>query len=750
MVNKNTRPTMGTHCVLAVEPDGQFFGGKTLGLDSDIATTLLASQVPDANPFLGFSIEIPLGVSNEESGFGQTHVLVYSAKRRPKPSEFLRIRVKFPRGSIHIAVEELGQDRRALFAFRGNMSQVQVRLQPGSQVDVEGFGIPFENPGHPAQEWLKHPALAPVVGDKTLLDLFQQDSFTFIARAPYDVLQEKWSLTNLAGEFVYPYGNEHHWDINSYLDQLHHVKGPQFAPAWSYDDDNSHLTAVTQSQVQDVMWLYAEALEISNERRLAYFVSKPPAPNESAKYFVIVKMGPEFWHRFRDNWHHLTGRYRLSLLMHDVPGELPRAWPASVQNPPEHINALSQHPVSVNDLVLEVTKSLSPRNRVSLGFNLRLHEIKAKVDAICKFHPDAISTNEFAGDQDLVAPESHHTKLMMSLHRDLMRGQGFWRTMIHGVSGAMGQAALDDNEAKRMCLEALPCVNLLKGPNEEWISALMMQVPGPDRTRFRRYMSERPLGLGLITSLAELFSTNALSAATLGMAASLGKVFGSGPTHAAVDDFSEALYTISYHVTEAYNVGKEAGNRSRRALVVRAFELDYEFVAFDKLLRDPDLRSDATPYNLWEVKSEWKFHLSPSYWLLMCFGSSPPRPLHDDDSQALHNLRDFIVGRQDLARLRDLVAKNITWEEYVNGRMVGRDELMKLLKHVIMEADILCALPTQAANEETLAIWRMEHARGIAIDKAGSIARPDLYSVWGNTLLPCLLAGYEENKGPFG
>ncbi|KAF4469844.1 DNA helicase [Fusarium albosuccineum] len=494
--NRTSRPTQKSHCVLVVEPLGQFFGGKKLGLDSDINTILWASQARGKNPYLGFSIDLPLSASNEESGFGQTHEWIFEGKPKIRPTNFLRIKVKFPRGNIDIAVEELDQGRHSLFGYQGHMSQVQIRLQPGSRVDVEGFGIPFENPGHAAEEWLKHPAFAPVVGGKTLLDLIQQDSFTFIAK--------------LHAEFIYPYGNEHHWDINRYLDQLRHIKGPQFAPSWSYDDDNSHLTAVTQSQVQDVMWLYVEALEISNERRPAYFVSKPATPNESPRYYVIVKMDPEFWDRFRDDWHHLARRYRLSLLMHDVPGELPRAWPARIQNLPEHIDALNQHPVPVNDLVLEVTRSLSPQGRVNefeSRFNLRLHETKAKVDAICTFHPDAIPTNDFAGDQDLVAPESHYTKLMMSLHRDLMRGQGFWRTMIHGVCGAMGQATLDDNEAKRMHLEALPCVNLLKGPNEEWINALMMQVPGPDRTRFRRYMSERPLGLGLITILTHVTGT---------------------------------------------------------------------------------------------------------------------------------------------------------------------------------------------------------------------------------------------------
>ncbi|KAL7943377.1 AAA domain-containing protein [Trichoderma barbatum] len=39
-------------------------------------------------------------------------------------------------------------------------------------------------------------------------------------------------------------------------------------------------------------------------------------------------------------------------------------------------------------------------------------------------------------------------------------------------------------------------------------------------------------------------------------------------------------------------------------------------------------------------------------------------------------------------------------------------------------------------------------AKGIAVDEAGNISRPDLYSVWGNTLLPCLLCGDDKQLTP--
>lgn len=41
--------------------------------------------------------------------------------------------------------------------------------------------------------------------------------------------------------------------------------------------------------------------------------------------------------------------------------------------------------------------------------------------------------------------------------------------------------------------------------------------------------------------------------------------------------------------------------------------------------------------------------------------------------------------------------------------------------------------------------WKNEIAKGIAVDEAGNINHPDLYSVWGNTLLPCFSPAMTSN-----
>ncbi|KAM5342775.1 hypothetical protein ACJ41O_013741 [Fusarium nematophilum] len=753
-------------CVVLVGgPNGHFFGGKTLGLNSDIATTLVACRAPDTNPWLGFSIDFPLGESNEDEGFGMTHMVVREAVARPKPTNVLRLKIKLPRGQIDTSFENLDEATRAKFPkVKSFMSKVNVHIRDGGKVDVEGFGMPFENPKHAAQEWLRHPDTAPVVGDKSLLDIILQVEFTFIVQHPHGVLEGKWDYERLPCVFDYGFGVNHSWNLDKHMAQLHLNKGRQFAPAWSFDDDNMHLAAVTQSQVQDVMWLHEVTVTMRAEEHLAYFVSKPATLNQTTRLFAIVQLDGTCWERFDAAWSRLTCGRAVRLMMHDTPEDIEggEVWVARILNHPDCIEALSQHPRDANDLVLE--------NRVSLDFDCQLKEFERKVNAVCDFHPAAAPTNpvvwgiadpKVAQDsekQKQLEPVPHQVKLLMSLHRDLMRGQGFWKTMVDGIGNvnrldaATERVTLQDHEAAkplvRMRLGALPSHNLLTGPNEEWVDCLMMEALAIDRARFRRYLSQRPLGFGLIIAGPGFGKTTALALATLGMAASVGKVFGSGPTHVAVDNFAARLDAVTCRVTERYNEGKEAPLHQRRALIVRAYKTKDEFAAFMKLLKNPSVGDEAAPRGLWGLQSKWKLHLSPSFWLLVCLGSSGVRSLHDDDSKALHDLRDHIAEREDLSRFRAVGAGEITWEEYANGETATEGEIVALLSRLIEKADILCTLPALAFNESPLSSWKNKLARGIAVDEAANMNRPDLCSVWGNTLLPCLLAGDEKQFGP--
>ncbi|KAF9768905.1 hypothetical protein IL306_013753 [Fusarium sp. DS 682] len=360
-------------------------------------------------------------------------------------------------------------------------------------------------------------------------------------------------------------------------------------------------------------------------------------------------------------------------------------------------------------------------------------------------------TRRFSRDLDFGASRlgSDRNSMAMSLHRDLLRGDGFWKTMmsptsIHELESRLGDSSLNGRR-NWMRLTSLPTVNLLADDGKkEWVDALMSEISEADRSPFLHYFSKRPLGLGIITAAPNCDKATAAAIAILGMNSSVGKVLTSGPTHATVNNISAHLYTVSRIVARRYNANNRDDSSRRAALVVRGFKLQEECEAFKKLLQDPGLGDHAAPVDEWGTPTEWKFHLSASYWLLICLGSGTLLPLNKDDSRAMHQLQRSFTRQESLTRLRHRVAGMITWEQYVNGKTVEDTEIMRLMKQLIESADLVCTTPSLAHTEDHLSSWKAEQAHGIAIDDASSMSRGDLYSIWGNTLLPCLLTGDEE------
>jgi hypothetical protein len=58
------------------------------------------------------------------------------------------------------------------------------------------------------------------------------------------------------------------------------------------------------------------------------------------------------------------------------------------------------------------------------------------------------------------------------------------------------------------------------------------------------------------------------------------------------------------------------------------------------------------------------------------------------------------------------------------------------------------ALSLPAKTEEDLKKFKRNVAKAIAVDEVASMNRPDLYSIRGNTLLPRILAGDENQLAP--
>ncbi|KAF7558241.1 hypothetical protein G7Z17_g158 [Cylindrodendrum hubeiense] len=725
--------------------DGVRFGGKGLGMCTDIATNIMLVNSADTAAWTGFNIEFPLGQSNEEDGFGVCHTAERSMEFRVEPTDLIQMSVKFPRGLFTYHVEPLSQASTDRFpGGKSKMTIVEVVLKDNAHIEVDGYGMPFANTGHACEKWLHYPRTALVADtEKALLAIIEQRRFIFIVNQFSEQFMKSWSPDSLPPPFTYPYGVLHEWNEERYLSMLEKNKGHQFEPAWGYDDDNSHFAVVTQSQVQDVMWLYQVSLDIAKEKLLAYFIE---VESSDSTYFVVLPSNQLLPTRYDAAWRRLSKKNALTLDVYEDDEKVPVSWEATIQ---DHADAKElfqgRHPLKKTDLVLFLT------------------ECERKVNAVCQYHPQAPPSNPLVfgtpaqGEKGSVSPE---LAFRMAVHRDLVRGKGFWKSLRAVTTDSALSSALDHldldlgDDATRQVPSPLPMVNILKIEDQDYIAALMREALPDDRERFRKYLSARPLGLGIITAGPGFGKTTALALATLGMAASFGHIYGTAPTHVATDNFAARLDAVTTRVTQRYNHDKAVGNPTyaRRKLIVRVYKEQDEFDTFRSLLRNPHAGDDAAPSSSRIRPSKWRLFLSPSFWLLACLRSPAvrdfrPQELHLDDSIALHALQETIDQRGELSRLREVASGKITWEEYTDGKTVTNDQITSLLHAVIAAADILCSPPALAHTHRVASVWKNRKAKGIAVDEAANMVRPDLYSVWGNTLLPCILAGDDKQLG---
>jgi hypothetical protein len=297
-----------------------------------------------------------------------------------------------------------------------------------------------------------------------------------------------------------------------------------------------------------------------------------------------------------------------------------------------------------------------------------------------------------------------------------------------------------------------------------------------------------------------------MSVATLGMVETFDRVYASAPTHVAVDNFAARIHEIDMRAVKSYNLAHHSEPRHRRRkLVIRAYKIQEEMAAFRKLLKNPRLGDDACPNDSRRGTPRWKLHLSLSYWLLMAMGSSAVRPLDEDEDPAI-----LVQFSQDLGvavsygKLDEFVARTGVFEhkdsddesgasslcssapscdgimtpattatsetgdkteqpaageishpqrikeamrELIDDDDHGGDRFEQLLRCLIRRADVLCSTPS-LSTKPLFKEWRSSQARAVAVDEAANMSRPDLYTIWGNTLLPCMLGGDDEQLQP--
>ncbi|QGI70925.1 hypothetical protein CEK27_003254 [Fusarium fujikuroi] len=778
--------------------------GDKIGLRTKIKAQLRSVQAWDCDPWIGLTLDFPLGKdqkANEEAGFGVRY-REHGSQDRSKLCDYHQIRIKFPPSFSY----EVQQGQSPSTITNEHLSYVKIHFDE-SRATIEGFGIPFANQeDHRVESWINGDV--PIAGICHLLDILQQQIL-------YLILPSKSSLVKILGTtqnlstFRYPHSEDSSWDLSHFEKELRENKGQQFAPLYSHPTDVSHLTAISQSIVQDALWLHQAAervghpsskwnnegtihnwdgnLSVKHTRIPGYFFRcKVPDTGIEDGLHLVIPFSEPLLKAIGPSWRLLIKQrtFRLEVFtsrqsQESIPGE----WFCRIA-PLGKLDRYARHRKSAADLILVVRRGMQMRtyddeiwrsyrinngndqdldkfkmfsdrqsaseallkednswNYVSLMFNNKSARSQRRIKAVISFHPQARPFNPTAqwlatertprtGTQTEALPDdmTQEQQLLfdevndkMGLHRSVLRGAGFYDWM----------TKTDGNSKWR----PLPTINLLDVDDQSYVDAILGMVLSKDRARFRSYLSNRTLGIGIITGPPGSGKTALGATATLALQAKVGKILCSAPTDTAVDNFAYHLGKQTWDITENLNAEKslDDSSRYRRKLVIRLYSYHEEKNAFYMLLTRPELGK--------EVLDDWKLPGEPK-------GISPvvDRSLGPDDSLALHKLQQDIDEDEQLVPIRDGFPQLIS--EYLD------DHFNDLMEKLLEKADMLCVTPISAPElgspfrGEPYVLWKRRSVQGVVVDQAGMMDRPDLYRVWGNTLLPCFLIGDTRSEQP--
>lgn len=177
----------------------------------------------------------------------------------------------------------------------------EIHLKEGQSIKVDNFGIPFSNPGHPAEQWLR--LNQPFFDKITLQHIMNQRSFYFVVVKSAAEIEKMASIPVRPNNFVERmYGHCHDWNIKRYVEQQQQpgFKGVTFQASESFQSDNEQIAVVSQSIAQDYMWLHDAKKAILKKQWPAYFI--PCEEGKDNKYFVVLYLEVAFRESFSNAW----------------------------------------------------------------------------------------------------------------------------------------------------------------------------------------------------------------------------------------------------------------------------------------------------------------------------------------------------------------------------------------------------------------------------------------------------------------
>lgn len=220
-----------------------------------------------------------------------------------------------------------------------------------SGVSVYNFGMPFNNPGHPSEDWLF--CNKPIIGNATLMQILKQESFRFVVPAAVEDVRRHLDLDCLPSPTTFPYGTVHNFDMDRYAEDASTWGGDHYPPSLTFRNDSVHVAVVSQSVVQDFWWLHLAKEAIEQTVIPVYFV--PRDPDSDRAYHVVVPVPKSIRLVYDNAWRRFVKQEFLHVKLFEYCGQvwdtvdskgerLPiPVWYATIVESPSHVKALKDN-----------------------------------------------------------------------------------------------------------------------------------------------------------------------------------------------------------------------------------------------------------------------------------------------------------------------------------------------------------------------------------------------------------------------
>ncbi|CVL12915.1 uncharacterized protein FPRN_14742 [Fusarium proliferatum] len=352
-----------------------------------------------------------------------------------------------------------------------------------------------------------------------------------------------------------------------------------------------------------------------------------------------------------------------------------------------------------------------------------MEEVKRRVKGMRAFWPNAPPTNPRAwgmavdAEGDILAPHlldrdqmntASEVLFKMRVHRAVLRCTGFYEAF---------------RTTQDLRIGCLPVISYTRHDDPYLIQCILEEANYLNRNRFRAYLSQRALNIGIIIGEPGSGKTTLGVAAALAMEAKLGKILCSGPSHASIDLFASHLDTRGRAVAARYNTILPAGHPGRRRhhLVIRMYAQNDEMMAVAQILNNPQAVEWAQNMDEFFRETHWKMHLSLAYWTLAILRSNAVPALDADCKLNLRTIQSSLDNDASVLPLRQVACGHISRAQYT-ATPDAIPILQRTMCRILRQADFLCVHPTEA-EISPLPLWKSLFAKGLVVDDAGKMNR---------------------------